>query len=436
MEPTLGNYLRQLRLAAAFSMNQLAQKAQISQSTISRWEADKNRPSIQELESVLSALGASELQTKYALTKLNAPRAVMRLKETQGDLLLWGNRAPAYGDLLRAMRLRKGWTLDECARLIGVQKSAVSRWENSDALPSSDHLHALCHALGAHPREMIALTSGHVHLHTWEPPLRSCDGFDARLGALQEDVWHGERDLMDLRFLSLQAQLRHATDRLPMAENLLSKTFTTYSQWLSFEGRIAESERYAYRALNRVQKEIRQEPFWIWNVQSIVRSLQHKQGRKGAVQAVRLLQEWLPIAHSWANYEIWLMRGLSEVLSHLGQGEEAAQVSQQAYERAHYLDNQGEFNHARNDHAQVLIQAGKAAQAMEILPTDIGQVPLQQIQNALIWAWAYIGVEKWKEAEQWLSQAYQVVDQQGVWRFRSSIDEVALKMRSVRRRAS
>jgi transcriptional regulator with XRE-family HTH domain len=57
---------------------------------------------------------------------------------------------PAARDLLRALRMRGGWTQEPTALRLGVDQSSVVRGER---LLSNEQMQALCFALEAHEGE-------------------------------------------------------------------------------------------------------------------------------------------------------------------------------------------------------------------------------------------------------------------------------------------
>jgi transcriptional regulator with XRE-family HTH domain len=51
------------------------------------------------------------------------------------------------GKNIKNMRRKRGLTQEELGKLIGVEKSAISRWENGERKPSIDHLKKMSHTL-------------------------------------------------------------------------------------------------------------------------------------------------------------------------------------------------------------------------------------------------------------------------------------------------
>ena len=131
--------LRDLRKARGLSQGELSRRAGVSDSTLSRWESGKFAPDIPELEAVLGALSATDSERQAVLRTFHAPRAIRRLREITGAAA-----PPVGGDLLWAMRLRKGWTQTETAannrhragadRALGERRIVAHRRETAHAL--------------------------------------------------------------------------------------------------------------------------------------------------------------------------------------------------------------------------------------------------------------------------------------------------------------
>src|SRR5215212_913798 len=164
MASPVGDVLRDQRQSRQFSINQLADRAAVAKSTLSRWEAGTFQPRLPELEAVLGALAASPTEREQTLARMRAPRAVAEMRrEVAGRAGLTDDVAfllPAGGDLIRAMRRRRGLSLEEVATRLRVRPSAVSYWEQSKTTPHMERLSALCDLLGAQPEERAVLADG------------------------------------------------------------------------------------------------------------------------------------------------------------------------------------------------------------------------------------------------------------------------------------
>src|SRR5262249_17615781 len=127
MQP--GDYLRQLRQSRRLTLAELSATAGVSVRTLSRWETGAFQPRLAELEAALRALGGDRAQWERALSLVEAPRAIARLREEaqkrKADLVGLAGHAPTTGDLLRAMRLRRGRTLEQVAAGLGVAPRSV-----------------------------------------------------------------------------------------------------------------------------------------------------------------------------------------------------------------------------------------------------------------------------------------------------------------------
>jgi transcriptional regulator with XRE-family HTH domain len=169
---TIGVWLQQARLQRGVSQYALAQRAHLSPSTINRWERGVTRPSVYELEQALQALGASSAERLEALRLLDAPRALVTLQQLtrqqphpSGEL-----NPPLLGDLLGALRRRQGWSVAQVAAALHVSERSVRGWERSQAIPSDEHLHALCYVLQATPDEVAFILTRPLWLEPPSPP--------------------------------------------------------------------------------------------------------------------------------------------------------------------------------------------------------------------------------------------------------------------------
>src|SRR5690242_626650 len=119
MPETLGGLVREWRTARRMTVRGLAAAAGISPAAVSKWESGAALPRMPELDAVLDALDCSDDQRCEAYSRINAPRAVARLRETVPPVhpapdsdVGW---FPSSGDLLRSLRLRRGLPLERVA---------------------------------------------------------------------------------------------------------------------------------------------------------------------------------------------------------------------------------------------------------------------------------------------------------------------------------
>ena len=115
-------------------------------------------PRIPELEAALTALGANENERMLAWSLLNVPRGMQQARKetTESHSTIWAD----VGDLLRAMRMRGGMTQEQMAAELGLQRSAVRRWEMGECLPSLNNMERVFLLLNALPEERHILRDG------------------------------------------------------------------------------------------------------------------------------------------------------------------------------------------------------------------------------------------------------------------------------------
>jgi transcriptional regulator with XRE-family HTH domain len=106
----IGTYLKRVRSTGGWTLGKLARKAGVSKGALSLWESGQRQPRVVELEAVLEALGATAAQRALAFACIDAPRAILHLRRNSHDGL---GGPPTGGDLLRAMRLRRGWSQEQ-----------------------------------------------------------------------------------------------------------------------------------------------------------------------------------------------------------------------------------------------------------------------------------------------------------------------------------
>lgn len=249
----VGEKLQTLRRAQGLSLGGLALRAGINKSTLSRWEAGSQSPRITELEAVLDALRATPSQRLDALTCLQTPRALQRMRRGNGfatdDVFPCGS-PPVGGDLLRAMRRRRGWTQERLATHLGEQQWRIARWERSEEWPASANLHTLCHALKAHTAEVAALTRGRFALAGPASATPSAESIQQELMLLTHGSHGAEGEpLKDLRFLALEAQAWHSAACAPSTTFLLAHTQTRRAEFLLDRERFVEATEALAKAV-------------------------------------------------------------------------------------------------------------------------------------------------------------------------------------------
>lgn len=419
-----GTFVRTLRTARNISLSGLANRAGVAKSTLSRWEAGRALPRLAELESLLGALDASPDQRRRALEMIDAPRALIKIREVDRHVASQADadmvQAPAVGDLLRAMRVRRGRTVEEIARALGVSARSVRAWEHSDAWPVAEHLHSLCRLLDAAPSEVTALTAGNSWMNALDPlpATVSLDTLD-QIGVYREELLHpsggysaeAER-IKDLAYLALLARLVPLASQYPAARAELLNTYAGYATWLSLQHRLGEAGRYAERALEMKNPKGPQAPEWfraaVISSHATVHGGRHSSMAAAIRVATPLLESILPIAATDSpQYGAWILSKLASLDYHIGQETSALDRVIQAREIAMTLENPREYYLRCYDQARMLVRLGRADEALLLIPPELPTYHApQRGAERLLRAEALLQLGQLSEAHDWLGKAY------------------------------
>jgi transcriptional regulator with XRE-family HTH domain len=374
--------LRTLRRGRHLTIDQAAHQAGIHRATLDRWEKGRVQPRLPELRVLLGALGASPQHRRQALTLVDAPRAqaLVRLDRARSAERAGFGPLPHGGDLLRAMRLRRGWSLGEIAAHLGVTSMTIRRWEAMETWPSAQQLHRLCYALEAKVEEMLALTCGQF---ARTPPRTStgtvtgtagtvgatAKALAQRLGQFVWTIFNPPFGLKDLELLTLEAEAWTLAARSSAAGiPLLAKVYYQSSRYLSYRGRLSEAVATAERYFDLVPDEPRDrhaQAAWLaLQLDTATASLL----APGGTNLRRYLEElrWiLPHACGTRNEAKALIK-ISEVLLQQGAQDEALQASEEGYRVA---INDEEVAWARGNHGIQLIRSGRYEEGLPLLST-------------------------------------------------------------------
>jgi transcriptional regulator with XRE-family HTH domain len=183
-----------------------------------------------------------------ALSMIPKPRSVhaMRQADAQGPVRLAevGSRYPVGGDLLRALRLRKGWSRSEAGLAVGASAGAVSQWEQGHRRPSGDVLAGLAQALGADDDETSALLAD-------GPTRRPIFTVDEALRAMESaasEVWLGHGRGADLKLALIEADVWRLAQTDPLGAALLGQTKSARAMAAIFFDNVSEARRLARSA--------------------------------------------------------------------------------------------------------------------------------------------------------------------------------------------
>lgn len=364
MADAFGDYLHALRQARKLTATELAQKAGIRRATLSEWQSGKRQPRSQELEAVLDALDASDAQKRKARELLRTPKAFVRLRQeterNDPDFVAIAGDIPHGGDLLRALRLRKGWTQTELAAQMAVPQSTVARWERSELWPQNEHLHRLCFLTGAHEEEMVALTTSRFRLEEHSP--LSEDQIRRQMSEILNSKQSvSEYPLSELRLLTLSAQAWQMARQDKAGLPLLAEVCAQRADHLYMHWRLEEADVLS----NRVFDLYASAPVQTANIErAVIRAAEisaKRRGLRGLRDAVSLLQSWRDRA-GYAPNVGWMLGDLSLFHARSGQTEEAVGLARQALhltEKVTPLD----ARFRRSDLARTLLLANRPHEA-------------------------------------------------------------------------
>ena len=412
MNETLGEILRTRRQDRGLSLNGLALKAGIGKATLSAWENDKAQARLTELEAVCNALNLTVGERQEILRRLDAPRAIQVLRQTEAD------SPPVGGDLLRAMRLRQGRTQQDTASQIGVAQATLAKWERSDDWPAAERLHALCFVLRGRPEEFRVLCAGRF----LPAPLIGAE-FDPavlmeRLAIARHDATLESEALRDLRFLSIEADLWNLRGQNPQVEGEITGVYSEHAVMLAERGRMAEAHRYAERALARARRGICEQDIWLSAALVAAKCAGHP-SKNAQPAAADLLINFLPQA-KFPERRAWMHSDIALYQARAGDLDSALTQSRMACEIAQDCRWPGEFYFRQCDRAKILLLAGRPGEARELCLSN------QMFPDAnptaaplhLLLAEAHLALKETAQARHWLALGQDAIENLGLEQYR------------------
>lgn len=389
-------------------MEQAAQQAGIHRSTLYRWEQGQTQPRLPELEALLEALGASPTQRRQAIALVDAPRAQALVKVQNARIAARRGLGtmPQGGDLLRAMRLRRGRSLEEVAAHIGMTSWTLRRWEKAETWPSVEHLHALCYALGAKEEEVLALTCGHFsRLAT--TPRTTVQALEERVQQFTRTLYDPSFELKDLELLGMQAEAWALAAQSFAGVHLLAKVYASSYHYLAYHDRYAEAaavaERY-FDLLHEQTLDFRSQVSWQAIRLGAVTDRWKAGGRTTPKSCLEELKAILPLTRGNWNEPDALYR-IADILLWQGAQDEALRVSEEAYQAAARNMGNVESEWFRGGMGILLIQSGRFAEGLPLLSTGRPGDWYRLVETSLWKAEAFLGLGKSTEAETWLARA-------------------------------
>jgi transcriptional regulator with XRE-family HTH domain len=406
------------RTRHGLSLGQLAQAAGVHKSALSRWEAGMRQPRVTELEATLRALDVSAAESALAFACIPAPRAVRHLKE---DLAAVTGSPLTKGDLLRALRLRQGWTQAQVAHEVGVSHQQVARWERMECLPSHEQIHALCYALGARLEEVTALTTGSFA----EPPetkARIWEETEEEVNAVIQNLLH--HDLGDLHYFSLDEKFWRWSLRHEEARHWLLRLRIYHAH----EHRLRLRWEMAELLLNKAREVVPEAEMGlelrlrhaILSARIAVYSGHHPAPERG----IRLLQPWAEKSREQPAHQAWLLSNLAKYAALQRVFDRALLLAEQACAVAEQSGQWAEIWLRCCDYGALLVEAGRPEEALGVIPCPRASEwngvrldpvpPSEYLAACLPWAEAHCALGNLSEARRALSVALEILETTGI----------------------
>lgn len=397
MAEQIGTLLWELRTARKWSLGQLSERAGVSKASLSRWEAGERVPRVPELEATLNALEASPAQRSLALARIAAPRALRLLREPSVSARI--GPQPAAHHLLRAMRLRGGWTQEQIALRIGVRQHTIARWEAGERIPSNDELQQLCFAMKAKEQELIALTTGHFTA----PPEEILVEEEAVEATLKTLLYTSRTLLEDLNFLALERALWKQAVKHKNAQRLLALTCAYHAHYLGNQKRWQEAQNVATRTLDLTSRQEIEPDFVLRAVLKLAASAVYSRNRPAPERGIHLLQSYQSRS-TLPDYTGWILSDMAKYAALAGQTERGVAL---AHEAVQVTEKETEMRNI--DYSHLLNANGQPNQALRHLPDISEKARGVFVYTQLVRTEAYLGVGDPDAAQNELWRAYTVI---------------------------
>lgn len=428
MPSAIGPVLRRMRSARGVSIESLAHRTGIHRATLYRWERGDTIPRVPELSALLAALNATPAQRHTLTNLLPSSRATALLcpapahGSAHDASLARGPQPwiPTSGDLWRALRRRRCLSIKQVAAHLGVHATTVSRWETCASLPDADRLDALFTLLAASPSERSALSQRSLLLDAplWKQPV-DADDCAAMFGYLRDDLHAGPVPGADLRFLVLESQLARLAEDEPGLVELRTAAYYAHGAWLEIWGRGREANVYAGRALELASACGPDNANWYLAVALAASVMSAKNPRASA----QLILRWLPFVDRPLMQE-YLYRDVADYLGQAGSFNGAQQFVQRSRRVAERIGQGGE-QAADLVHGRILVRAGRAGEAVRVLPQSLSGPAQFRVQVALQWVRALLMVADRPGADQWYRELEAIIEANGFHHLRPEAEALA-----------
>ena len=342
---------------------------------------------------------------------MDAPRArtLTRLDLAEAAAQTGLGPPPHGGDLLRAMRLRRGLSREDAAPCLGVSAATLRRWERTETWPSTEQMQRLCFALGAKQEEALALTCGPFSPASPLPSTGNltAKGLMERIERFARTLYEPPFGLKDLELLTLQAAAWALAARGAASHCALSEVYALNSQFLSYRDRHRETAAAAERYFDIVPRPSLERcgpTAWVSQRLEAISSRLAAGGQAAPKRCLAELRRALPLARNTINESTALMI-ISEALQQQGLWEEALRAAAEAYQAAQRTLSEEKAAWVRGVMGIQLICSKRYAEGLPLLSTG-GQGDWYRLVETSLWRTeALSGLGEREEAQRWLTQA-------------------------------
>ena len=326
-----------------------------------------------------------------------------------------------------ALRRRRGMTAAQVAESLRVSPASVTRWEQSEQFPTSEHLDILLTLLNTSLEERTTLQDIALRV-----PVPLADGANCedecrayldslRLRADQEKNFPG-----DLCYLAMESHLaqRHARTYV---RTLLIQLWTQHAQYLMWQGRLWEMNAYAQRVLDATHPGRVGEECLIQAAGMAAHYLAHGRKKHDFTGAVVYLDGLQELASRYPDGAT-IFRDMGEYYGLAGQYVEGIRLVRHSYELAERQGDAMACRMARQIEARILVSAGRYEDALLLLPIDDDVIPGMRLFEMLVWVRALFLLGDRSSASFWLERFYTLLETTGLEHMRGHADYLARQL--------
>ncbi|RYG74142.1 XRE family transcriptional regulator [bacterium] len=334
---------------------------------------------------------------------------------------------PHRGELLRALRMRRGFSQEETAQKIGVTTRTVRRWESSEVWPAPAYISSLCYCLEARTEEMVALTTGNL---LFLPNLENASLAELRTYGYQlffySDDTHTQA-LKELGFVMLEIQLGPFATRSETGRRVLSETYSFHAEYLCRQERFTESGYYADRALDLWPQETSPSKKIVMAGITAAHSATFRGPRPAPQRGMEILRYWSGVVE-WPEYQAWMLSNMADYVGQMGEAESSLAFVRQARAIAAHCDNPHELHNRELDEARILIDVGQPRQALILIHKDRPQPYLDHSAKfRLLEVAAYLNLGERSIAHDRFQDALRLIETNNLVHLLSRAEKLALQ---------